>query len=230
MIGCTFCVTSILANVLLTSRTAFSNKWCRPTTVALNKCASCCTAQDIIRVVLFHVLRCVRAGRSGSTFGDPAAAGRGDTSAQTQFTKGAGDATKNTIGKALGGDAQTPVRIAEKVHQICPSLGFYLGFHATSRAWQARSWCAVAAKCVSTPSYRACDRARLYWFTFFVSSCIVSLGRSDFGSSVTVLGCQRMMPLHATMLRLERGESLQVRLWEPLEDRNSLKKSCVCCP
>ncbi|KAK9839421.1 hypothetical protein WJX81_001225 [Elliptochloris bilobata] len=46
-------------------------------------------------------------GRSGSTFGNPAAAGRGDTSAATQFTKTAGDATKDTIGKALGGDAKT---------------------------------------------------------------------------------------------------------------------------
>ena len=50
------------------------------------------------------------AGRAGSTFGNPGAAGRGDTSAQTQFTKAAGDATKDTLGKALGGDPTTQAR------------------------------------------------------------------------------------------------------------------------
>lgn len=49
------------------------------------------------------------AGRSGSTFGNPGAAGRGDTSAQTQFSKAAGDATKDALGKALGGDSKTQV-------------------------------------------------------------------------------------------------------------------------
>jgi hypothetical protein len=58
--------------------------------------------------------RLAGAGRSGSTFGDPAAAGQGQTGAQTQFAKAAGDATKDTLGKALGGESKTEVGPRER--------------------------------------------------------------------------------------------------------------------
>ena len=41
-----------------------------------------------------------RAGRAGTTFGDPAAAAKGDTSEATQFKKSAGDFSNNDSGGA----------------------------------------------------------------------------------------------------------------------------------
>lgn len=40
-------------------------------------------------------------GRAGSTFGDPEAAAKGDTSAETQFKKGPGDFSADTGGSGV---------------------------------------------------------------------------------------------------------------------------------
>ncbi len=73
-------------------------------------------------------------GRSGTTFGDPAAAAKGDTSEATQFKKSAGDFSRNDSGGGAPdiGNTVRPPRAAsasaDEEHEAASPGPFRAGF------------------------------------------------------------------------------------------------------
>ena len=66
------------------------------------------------------------AGRAGTTFGDPEAAAKGDTSKEAQFKKSAGDFSRNDSGAAPPDVGST----------VCPVMPMRMCPQATHLFWQ----------------------------------------------------------------------------------------------